>query len=139
MIRKLSTWLLIALAAVVILAGCGGSSSMTASQSSTPAATSSTPAARTTSSATTSSPAKTPAVASAVESCKRSAKAIPTLSAATRTKIESICDKAASGNVGDTRVAAREVCEEIVRASPLPEGSAKQHAIAACKAAEKQK
>jgi len=35
------------------------------------------------------------------------------------------------------RTAAREVCEEIVKASPLPEG-AKQHAIAGCKDAEKQ-
>jgi hypothetical protein len=37
------------------------------------------------------------------------------------------------------RTAAREVCEEIVNASPIPEGSAKQHAIAGCKSAEKQK
>jgi len=130
--RTLFTWLSIPLAAGVLLAGCGSSSS-----SSTGASTSST-AARSTTSSTTGS-TTSPATAAAVESCRRGAKAIPTLSSSTRIKIETICDKAASGNPAAVRTAAREVCEEIVKASPLPEGSAKQHAIAGCKDAEKQK
>jgi hypothetical protein len=135
--RTLFTWLLIPLAAGVLLAGCGSSSS-----SSTSGSTSSTAA--TTSSTSSSAPSTTgtttnnTAAATAVESCKRGAKAIPTLSGSTRSKIEAICEKAATGDAAATRTAAREVCEEIVKASPLPEGSAKQHAIAGCKSAEKQ-
>jgi uncharacterized protein YceK len=123
--RTLSTWLLISLAATALLAGCGssGSSSTGTSQSSSTA---------------TTGAAKTPAVAAAVASCKRGVEAIPTLPSATRTKIEAICEKAASGDRDATRKAAREVCEEIVKASPIPDGSAKQHAIDGCQAAEKQ-
>jgi hypothetical protein len=135
--RTLFTWLLIPLAAGVLLAGCGSSSSSSTSSSSTSASTSSTAAGSTAPSTTGST--TSPATAAAVESCRRGAKAIPTLSSSTRTKIEAICDKAASGNPAAVRTAAREVCEEIVKASPLPEGSAKQHAIAGCKDAEKQK
>jgi type IV pilus biogenesis protein CpaD/CtpE len=127
--RMLSTWLLVPLAAAALLAGCGSSSSDSTSSSSR----------STTTTTPTTSSAKSPAGASAVASCKRGAKAIPTLSSGTRDKIEAICDKAASGDPGATRVAAREVCEEIVKTSPLPEGAAKQHAIAGCKAAEKKK
>jgi hypothetical protein len=130
--RTLFTWLSIPLAAGVLLAGCGSSSS-----SSTSASTSSTGAGSTTASTTGSTTSQ--ATAAAVESCRRGAKAIPTLSSATRSKIEAICDKAASGEPAAVRTAAREVCEEIVKASPLPSGSAKQHAIAGCKSAEKQK
>jgi hypothetical protein len=134
--RTLFTWLLIPLAAGILLAGCGSSSSSTSgSTPSTTATTSSTSPSTTSTTGTTASPA----TATAVESCKRGTKAIPTLSSSTRSKIERICEKAGTGDVAATRVAAREVCEEIVKASPLPEGSAKQHAVAGCKAAEKQK
>lgn len=127
MMRTLSRSLLIPLAGVALLTGCGSSSSSSSSSTS-----GSTP-----SSTATTGAAKSPAVDTAVESCKHGAQAIPTLSATTRTKIEAICDKAATGNVDATRKAAREVCEEIVKASPLPEGSAKRHAIAGCASAEK--
>jgi hypothetical protein len=135
--RTLFTWLSIPLAAGILLAGCGSSSSSSTSGS-TP---STTATANSTSSSTASTTGSTtsPATAAAVESCRRGAKAIPTLSSSTRVKIETICDKAASGDPAAVRTAAREVCEEIVKASPLPEGSAKQHAIAGCKSAEKQK
>lgn len=128
--RTLFTWLSIPLAAGVLLAGCGSSSSSSTSGSTSSTAVGST--APSTTGSTTS-----PATAAAVESCRRGAKAIPTLSSSTRTKIETICDKAASGNPAAVRTAAREVCEEIVKVSPLPEGSAKRHAIAGCKSAEK--
>ena len=133
--RTLFTWLLVPLAAGVLLAGCGSSSSSSTSGSTPTATTSSTTPSTTSATGTI----KSPATATAVESCKRGAKAIPTLSSSTRSKIEAICEKAGTGDVAATRTAAREVCEAIVKASPLPEGSAKQHAIARCKAAEKQK
>jgi hypothetical protein len=132
--RTLFTWLSIPLAAGVLLAGCGSSSS-----SSTSGSTPSTSTATGSTTLSTTGSTTTPATAAAVESCRRGAKAIPTLSTSTRVKIEAICDKAASGNPAAVRTAAREVCEEIVKASPLPEGSAKQHAVAGCKSAEKQK
>jgi hypothetical protein len=130
--RMFSTRLLIPLAAVALLTGCGSSSSSSSSPS-----TSSTGTTQSSSTATTGA-AKAPAVAAAVASCKRGVKAIPTLPSATRSKIEAICEKAASGDRDATRTAAREVCEEIVKASPIPDGAAKQHAIDGCQAAEKQ-
>lgn len=139
--RTLFTWLLIPLAAGVLLAGCGSSSSSSSSSSSTSGSTPSTTATTSSTPSTTSATGtiKSPTAATAVESCKRGAKAIPTLSSATRSKIEAVCEKAGTGDAAATRVAAREVCEAIVKASPLPEGSAKQHAVARCKDAEKQK
>jgi hypothetical protein len=140
--RTLFTWLLIPLAAGVLLAGCGSSSSSSTSGSTPSTTTTTTPSTTTTttpSTTTATGTIKSSTAATAVESCKRGAKAIPTLSSSTRSKIEAICEKAGTGDVAATRVAAREVCEAIVKASPLPEGSAKQHAIARCKEAEKQK
>lgn len=132
--RTLFTWLLVPLAAGVLLAGCGSSSS-----SSTSGSTPSTTAGSTTSTTPTSTTdlTKSSAAAAGVASCKHAAQAIPTLSSSTRSKIEAICETAASGDAAATRTAAREVCEEIVKASPLPAGSAKQHAVAGCKSAEK--
>jgi hypothetical protein len=136
--RTLLTWLLVPLAAGVLLAGCGGSSSSSTSAGTSSTATGST-APSTSSATSTTGTTTSSATAAAVESCRRGVKAIPTLPSSTRSKIEAICDKAANGDPGTIRTAAREVCEEIVRSSPLPEGSAKQHAIAGCKSAEKQK
>jgi hypothetical protein len=135
--RTLSTWLLIPLAAAALLAGCGSSSSSSTSGST--ASTTATTGSTTPSTTSTTDTTKNSSTAAAVESCRRGAKAIPTLSSSTRSKIEAICDKAASGDAGATRTAAREVCEEIVKASPLPDGAAKRHAIAGCEEAEKQK
>jgi hypothetical protein len=61
---------------------------------------------------------------------------LPTLSQATKRRLDAICEKAASGDAASVRAAAREGCEEIVRAAPLPEGTAKQRALSACKSAE---
>lgn len=133
--RTLFTWLLVPLAAGVLLAGCGSSSSSSTSGS-TPS-TAATANSSTPSTTSTAGTTKSTAAAAGVASCKRAAQAIPTLSSSTRGKIEAICDTASSGNASATRTAAREVCEEIVKASPLPEGSVKQHAVARCKSAEK--
>jgi hypothetical protein len=127
MIRRLSTSMLVALVSGALLAGCGSSSS----SSTTSGSTSSAPA---TSSTSTSGPSSVPAVASAVAACKQGVQAAPTLSSTTKSKLEGICDKAGSGDEEAARKAAKEVCTEIVNSSPLPAGSAKDQALAACKA-----
>jgi hypothetical protein len=56
-----------------------------------------------------------------------------TLSASVKSKAEGICNKAASGNVAGARAAAKEVCVEVINASPIPSAE-KAQALAACKA-----
>jgi hypothetical protein len=51
-----------------------------------------------------------------------------------KSKVEGICNKAASGNLAGAQAAAKEVCVEVINASPIS-GAAKQQALAACKAA----
>jgi hypothetical protein len=51
-----------------------------------------------------------------------------------KSKVEGICNKAASGDLAGARAAAKEVCVEVIDASPIS-GAAKQQALAACKAA----
>jgi hypothetical protein len=131
MIRRLSTSMLVALVSGALLAGCGSSSSSSTTSGTTSGSTSSAPA---TSSTSTSGPSSIPAVASAVAACKRGVQAAPTLSSTTKSKLEGICDKAANGDQEAARKAAKEVCTEIVNSSPLPAGSAKDQALAACKA-----
>jgi hypothetical protein len=72
-----------------------------------------------------------------VARCKHGANVLPTLSQATKSRLEAICEKAASGDADAARTAAREGCEEIVKASPLPAGTARDRALAGCKDAEK--
>jgi hypothetical protein len=139
MIRKLSAWLLIALTAAVILAGCGSSSSTSSSQSTSVAAPSSVGGASTSSSpapaATTSTSASTPSTAAglaeAVAVCKSIIQREPTLQASVKAKVESICNKAAGGDLAGARAAAKEVCAEVINAAPIP-SQAKAQALAAC-------
>ncbi len=137
MIRRRSSWLIGLFLCAVLIAGCGSSSSTTSSQSSTPAATtSSTPAATTTSSttSTTSSSAVPPAnIAAAVATCKSQIEAQSTLPAGAKSKLEAVCEKAAKGDTAAVKVAAREVCEEVIKNSPVPAGAAQEQALAACK------
>jgi hypothetical protein len=139
MIRQLSTWLVIALVGVFV-AGCGSSSSTSSSQSSSaPASTGSTSTTGTTS---TSTPATTPSVptsvpttaagvAQAVAACKSIIQSEPTLSSSLKAKVEGICNKAADGDLTGARTAAKEVCAEVINASPIP-AAAKAQALAAC-------
>lgn len=132
MIRKLSTWLLVAMVGGVLIAGCGSSSSSSSSSSPTTSA----PAATTKSSSSGSESggsSSNPTLAAAVAKCKQGVQAAATLSSSTKGKLEQICDKAANGNPDAARKAAREVCVEIVNASPLPAGAAKEQALASCK------
>jgi hypothetical protein len=136
MIRQLSTWLVVALVGVLI-AGCGSSSNSTSSsQTSSPPATSSaagttssTPA--TTPSVPTSLPTTAAGVAQAVAVCKSVIQRDPTLSSSLKAKVEGICNKASNGDLAGARAAAKEVCAEVINASPIP-AAAKAQALAAC-------
>ena len=142
MVRRLHASLLPILAAAVLLAGCGSSSSSSSSSGSS-AATSSTPstaqtgsssaATTPTSSTPTSTSPKLPGGAAAVASCRHGVQSLPHLKQSTREKLEEICQKADSGDVNAKRKAAQEACRELVNASPLPAGEARDRALAACK------
>jgi hypothetical protein len=130
MISRLTTWTALALAGGVLIAGCGSSSTSTTTTSQ-----STTTAAATTASSGTAVPAvsDSAAVQQAVAACKHGVQSATGLSSSSKAKIESICDKAANGDVNAAKEAARELCIEIVNASPVPAGSIKEQAIAACK------
>jgi hypothetical protein len=126
MVRRLRISFPALLAAAALLAGCGSSSSSSGSS----AATSSTPA---TSSTGTSTSSKVPGGAEAVAACKRGIQSLPHLQQKVTERLEAICEKAASGDAGAQRQAAEEACRELVNASPLPPGGAKERALSACK------
>ena len=143
---KLSTWLLVALAGGAFAAGCGSSSkssnSTSGSQTGTTRAT--TPVGPTapgeesiTPGSTTTAPAPThftPAqVKQAVSTCKHGVQADPAIPASAKAKLERTCEKVSSGNLNALRQVAQEACVELVNASHLPSGAAKQRALAVCK------
>lgn len=142
MIGMRSPLLAAALLCGALLAGCGSSSSSSSSSSttaSTPASTAtSTPAATGTTSTspttTTGATAPTGNVAEYVAICKSIIERVPTLSASVKSKVEGICTKAAHGDAAGARAAAKEVCVEVIDASPIS-GAEKERALAACKAA----
>jgi hypothetical protein len=68
-----------------------------------------------------------------VADCKRGIRRLPHLKQSTTEKLEKICEKAASRDVDAKRKAAEEACRELVNASPLPAGEARDRALAACK------
>jgi len=119
-----------------LLAGCGGASSTTSG--STPAASSaSAPSKPAPSPTTKSSPASSSAagaaagVASYEAICKTIARSAPALSASEKAKVEGVCSKAAHGNLAGARAAAKEVCVEVIKASPVP-AALKQQSLAHC-------
>ena len=140
MTRQLSTWLVLAAFGGAVVAGCGGggSNSTSSSQSGSTATTTSAPATTTAAAKPTSVPLSIPtspaAVAEAVAVCKSIIERDPTLSSATKAKVESICNKASHGDLAGARAAAKEVCTEVINASPIP-APAKAQALAACKRA----
>jgi TolA-binding protein len=143
MVCRLHTYLLLALAAAALLAGCGSSSSSSSSSGSSVAtsptsSTSSTgqtgsTATTPTSSTPTSTSPKSSGGAAAVASCRHGVQLLPHLKQSIKEKLEEICQKAASGDVNAKRKAAQEACRELVNASPLPAGEARNRALAACK------
>jgi hypothetical protein len=142
MFGRRSPLLAVALLSSALIAGCGSSSSPTPSTSSatTPTVTS-TPASSTpTSTATTSAPTTAPSTAASAAGvaeyaaiCKEIVQREPTLAANVKSKVEGICAKAANGDLAGAKAAAKEVCVEVIDASPLPT-AAKEKALAECKA-----
>ncbi len=125
--RTRSPLFVVVLLCGVLVAGCGSSSSSTTSGS-----TSTSAPATTSKSATTTPNVATAGIAQYVAACKQVIKHEPTLSADVKSKVEGICNKAADGDLEGARKAAKEVCIEVVNASPIP-AAAKAQAVAACK------
>jgi len=126
MIRTRSAWLAALVLSAALIAGCGSSSSSTST---------STPAASTSSSSAGTPSAIPPAdVAQAVEACKKEIQTQAALPASAKSKLEGVCEKAAKGDSESVKKAAREVCEEVIKNSPVPAGAAQEQALAACKA-----
>lgn len=133
MIRRSSAWLAVSLVGGVLLAGCGSSSTTTSATTSAPTSAATTPS----STSTPTSPsiptgAGAAGVVQAVAICKSAIQRDPQLSAAVKAKVEGICNKAASGDLAGARAAVKEVCVEVINASPIPAAS-KEQALAACK------
>jgi hypothetical protein len=135
------------------IAGCGSSSSSgttsstattTPAKTSTAAATTpTTPTTAPKSSTSTASTTSTPSLPTAAavgaagaaeyaDICKSIIQRDPTLPGTTKSKLEGICAKAASGNLAGARAAAKQVCVEVVNASPLP-AAEKAKTLAECK------
>lgn len=113
-----------ALASAALLAGCGSSGSSSSSQ------TGSTASSHTSSTAI---PAGSPQIKEAVAQCKQIIQSQSKLPASAKTKLEGACGEAARGNTAAVKVAAREVCEEVIGKSGVPNGSAKEAALRACR------
>jgi hypothetical protein len=112
----------------------GGSSNSSSNSSSTPASTSSGGGTASTTVASTGNKQADAAVQAAVDACKQSISAAPTLSDSVKADLNKLCEKAASGNVQDVKKISKEVCLKIVDGSGVPAGSAKDQADAACNA-----
>jgi len=125
MTRRRSPWFVGLFLCAALIAGCGSSSSSTTTSTTAPAATAT---------SSTSGTAVPPAnVAAAVAQCKQEIQAQPTLSSTAKTKLEGVCEEAAKGNGEAVKKAAREVCEEVIKSSPVPAGAAQEQALAACR------
>lgn len=142
MIRRPLAWLAVSLLGAVLLAGCG-SSATTSKSSSTPAAT--TTATTTTSGAggtttstgaTSGSGATAAATQRSIEACRQRVQSASTLSATSKSKLEGLCAKAASGNTPEVKKVVREICEEAVNRATLP-ASSKEQALATCRSRTK--
>ncbi len=149
MLRKPFLVLILSASATgLVAAGCGSSSTPTTPPASNSAAGSTTGSTSSTSTGSSTTPASSssgsssggssnPAVAQAVAACKASINSASTLPASDKSKLTSLCDKAASGNVSGVKQIAAEVCKDIVNAdvpSSAP-SSIKDQALAACKKA----
>ncbi len=127
---RLALLFVVAVVGGAAVAGCGSSSSSSSSSASSAASTASAPAAATSGSAGAAA-SSNPEIAQAVAACKTEVQAAPTLSADIKSKLVTICDKAASGDAAGVKQAASQVCQEIVK-STVPSGSLQTTALAAC-------
>jgi len=130
-------------AAAGVLAGCGSGGTQTVTVTTpvpagtTPTATGTTPAGTTAGgpnanikAAEAANPAIARQIAQAVASCKTSINAQPSLTAADKTKLDAICDKAGSGDTTGVQKATADVCQQIVRDTVAAASQAR--ALAAC-------
>jgi hypothetical protein len=107
-----------------VLSGCGGGGG----NDENAAATTST---QTSTSSGSTSTSASQAVLQAITTCKTTVEA-SALSDDVKSDLKGICDQAASGDEKAVRAAALEVCRKIVTAK-VPDGSARDQALAACK------
>lgn len=129
-----------------LMAGCGSSNSSTTTSTptTTPAKTSSasatTPTKASKSSTSTSTSTATtkptqptaPTAAEYGDLCKSIITHEPALEASLKIKLEGICSKAANGDLAGAREAAKQVCVEVIKSTPIPAAD-KEKALAACK------
>jgi hypothetical protein len=128
MTSKLSTWLVVALAGGAFIAGCGSSSTSTSTTQSTPATTG--PAAT----GTGTSPLTPAQAQQAVSTCKSGVQKESAIPHSVKGKLEKTCEKvASSGTANALRQVAEEACIQLVDASHIPAGAAKQRALSVCK------
>jgi hypothetical protein len=113
-----------------LLAGCGGGSTSGSTTTSTPATN---PAGQTTStrSAATSGSLGV-GVAQYLAICRSRIKEESRLSMGKRAKLEGMCDKVSRGDLAGARAITKEVCVEVIAASPIST-VARAKALAACK------
>ncbi len=73
-------------------------------------------------------------VQAAVEQCKSTIQAQAQLSDGLKDELETLCDKAASGDIEDAQEASVEVCKKIAE-ELVPDESAREQVIASCESA----
>jgi hypothetical protein len=133
--RRRASSLLATAALAALLAGCGSSSNTTGSSAapaaSTPAAPSAPAGTGSTSSTFTTATPAAPGGALAVTACKQAVAAQTNLSAAEKSKLDSLCSKAGSGHEAEIKKAARAICEEVV-AKSIPAGATREAADKGC-------
>jgi hypothetical protein len=132
MMRRLSTWLVVAATGGALVSGCGGGSGSTSSSHTSPTASTSTPTAST-GGTTGAGGAKSPGALRTVAACKRRIGAQATLSASAKTRLDAVCERAVNGNPAALAKVAQEVCVEIVKSMHLPAGVAEERALAVCR------
>jgi hypothetical protein len=129
-----------------LMAGCGSSNSSTTTstapaKTSSAAATTPTTASKSPTSTSTATTKPTQPAAGTVPGataaeyatvCKSIITQEPTLEASLKSKLEGICSKAANGDLAGARAAAKQVCVEVIKSTPIPAAD-KEKALAACK------
>ncbi len=131
---KLSTWLVVALAGGALVAGCGSSTSGSSTSGSSTSGSSTSGSSTSTSSQTAPTATQGPTGQQAVELCKRSVQAQTLISASAKVKLEKACAKVATGGQAARQEIAKEACIELVNATHLPAGPARERALSVCKA-----
>jgi len=72
-------------------------------------------------------------VKEAVAECKKIIQGESKLPSGAKAKLEGACAEAAKGDTAAVKKAAREVCEEVISKSGVPNGAAKEAALKACR------